>query len=149
MLFRTPAQKADLKWSWERCDRAFFAAGACHVLAHEFLKTETGRAFHPVMILPDAGFRGGHVFCSAGATVFDYHGFSSHESYVAHFRRKITRFFPGWRGQLLDITDTFWTNDWFKACQHRRPEQYYHDPNERARRFINRHLSALRLRASA
>lgn len=139
MLFRTPEQKADLAWSWHRGDRAFFAAGACHVLAHEFLLTPEGRSFHPVMILPDPGFRGGHVFVSNGATVFDYHGYSRHEPFVHHYLTKITRFFPGWRGTVVDITDTFWTDAWFADTWHRRPKQFHHDPTERARRFVARH----------
>ena len=139
MLFRTAAQKADLKGSWECNDRAFFAAGACHVLAHEFLRTEAGRGFRPIMILPDPGFRGSHVFASNGATVFDYHGFSAHGPYVDHYVRKIARFFPDWRGQFIDITDTFWTDAWFATSQHRQPHQYYRNPTERARRFIARH----------
>lgn len=139
MLFRTPRQKADLEWSWFRGDRAFFAAGACHVLAREFLLTPGGRNFHPIVIMPAPGFRGGHVFVSNGVTVFDYHGYSEHERFVTHYLRKITRLFPGWRGAVLDITDTFWTDAWFTDTSHRRPEQFHRDPTERARRFIAGH----------
>jgi len=145
MLFRTPAQKADLAWSWHRGDRAFFAAGACHVLAHEFLLTSAGRDFRPIMIQPDPGFRGGHVFVSNGATAFDYHGFSAHEAFVTHYRRKIQRFFPGWRGTVVDISAAFWTDLWFVQTNHRRPEQFYLDPTDRARRFIARHSARHRI----
>lgn len=136
MLFRTPAQKADLAWSWQRGDRAFFAAGACHVLAHEFLLTPAGRGFRPIMVQPAPGFRGGHVFASDGILVFDYHGFSRHAVYVAHYLRKIQRFFPGWRGSIVDITDSFWTDAWFDQTNHRRPHQFHRDPTDRARHFI-------------
>ncbi|MBE1611454.1 hypothetical protein [Actinopolymorpha pittospori] len=30
---RTPAQRADQRLAWERPDEAFFASGACHILA--------------------------------------------------------------------------------------------------------------------
>lgn len=142
MLFRTPAQKADQRWSWDRGDRAFFAAGACHILAREFLATEAGRGFRPFMIVPDPGWRGGHVFCSDGRTTFDYHGCARHDPFVAHYRAKIARFFPGWRGRCVDIVDSFWRDDWFERTHHRRPEQFLHDPTPRARRFIARLLAA-------
>ena len=40
MIFRTEAQKKDQALSWRRCDRTFFASGACHVLAREFLRLQ-------------------------------------------------------------------------------------------------------------
>src|SRR3954451_12383895 len=33
MFRRTPRERADQRVSWERPDQAFFASGACHVLA--------------------------------------------------------------------------------------------------------------------
>ncbi|MBK8857661.1 MAG: hypothetical protein IPN11_08250 [Opitutaceae bacterium] len=136
MIFRTPAQKSDLEWSWARGDRAFFAAGACHILARAFLTNPIGHGFKPMMIVPGAGFRGGHVFATDGTTVFDYHGFSSHARFLAHYFAKISRIFPGWQGNVLDITDTFWTDDWFDVLQMRRPHQYHRDPSERAAVFV-------------
>jgi hypothetical protein len=144
MIFRTPTQKADLKWMWERGDRAFFAAGACHVLAHEFLQTEAGRGFYPFMIVPEPGFRGSHVIATNGRIVFDYHGISFHEAYEQHFKRKIVRFFPDWRGQFIEAGDNFWTDAWFAAHQLRRPDQFYRNPTERARRFIALFVKSLR-----
>jgi hypothetical protein len=35
---RTPQQRADVSLSWARPDRAFFAAGAGHILAYRFLQ---------------------------------------------------------------------------------------------------------------
>jgi hypothetical protein len=40
---RTQAQRDDQSVSWHRTDRAFFAAGACHILAW------TCRELHPAM----------------------------------------------------------------------------------------------------
>lgn len=136
MIFRTPAQKADLEWSWNRGDRAFFASGACHILAHAFLCSPGGKGFRPMMIVPATGFRGGHVFATDGTTVFDYHGYSAHARFVEHYFAKIRRLFPGWQGSLVDVTDSFWTEAWFDAYQHRRPQQFYRDPSERAAQFI-------------
>ena len=136
MIFRTDEQKADPEWLWHRTDRSFFAAGACHMLAHQFLKMNEGDGFHPMMVIPDSGFRGSHVFSSDGQVVFDYHGFSNHERFVAHYAIVIRRFFPDWRGSILDISDTFWTEGWFTQFPHRRLCQFSHDPTERARLFV-------------
>ncbi len=140
MLFRTDAQKRDLVASWHRPDRSFFASGACHVLTHEFLRRSESDGFRPYMIEPEAGFRGGHVFASNGATVFDYHGWSKHDRFVEHFIRKVGRIFPGWRGALADISVDFWTPEWFEKTNSRIPRQYHLDPTARANAFIDRHL---------
>lgn len=143
MLFRTEAQKRDQAWNWNRGDRAFFASGACHVLAHEFLRRREAQGFSPWEIAPAAGFRGSHVFASDGDVVFDYHGWSRHAAFVEHHVRKLGRFFPGWHGDVREISGTFWTEEWFATSQSRRPSQYYRDPTARANAFIDR-LSAVR-----
>ncbi|MDA3873757.1 MAG: hypothetical protein PF795_07325 [Kiritimatiellae bacterium] len=136
MIFRTNAQKADLHGSWYRGDRAFFSAGACHILAREFLKMEGHHDFHPVMIIPDPGFRGEHIFARDDDSVFDYHGYTRYPVFVSHYVAKIRRFCPGGRGSIVDISDTFWSAEWFDKYQCRRPHQFYRDPTERAIQFI-------------
>jgi len=131
MLFRTEAQKRDLEWSWKRGDRAFFAAGACHILAHVFLER------HPWMFLPSAGFRGGHIFAANERVAFDYHGFSDREAYETHYWRKIRHFFPGWQGKLIRLDD-FMTPSFFSEFNHRAPDQYFMNPLPRTAAFIDR-----------
>ena len=140
MLFRTEEQKKDLAGSWRRFDRSFFAAGACHVLAHEFLRRPQAGEFRPFMIVPEDGFRGSHVFASNGSVVFDYHGWSQHTQFVEHYFRKINRMFPGWRGALADISSDFWTQKWFTDTGSRQLHQYFVDPTQRANLFIDRYL---------
>ena len=140
MIFRTEAQKKDQALSWRRFDRSFFASGACHVLAHEFLKRTRALEFRPLMIEPDPGFRGGHVFASNGAVVFDYHGWSDHAKFIDHYFAKIIRFFPGWSGKVVDVSDDFWSDAWFQRTVSCKPFQYYCDPTGRANAFIDRHL---------
>lgn len=140
MIFRTDAQKKDLVASWLRFDRSFFASGACHVLAHEFLQRKDARGFRPYMILPERGFRGGHVFVRNGSLAFDYHGWSNHAVFVNHYFRKIKRIFPGWRGDLVDISREFWTQAWFVETYSSQPHQYHSDPTARANAFIDRYI---------
>ena len=49
-LMRTPAERKDQALSWARPDRAFFAAGACHVLAFRFLKLHRDRCWELVHV---------------------------------------------------------------------------------------------------
>ena len=143
MLFRTHAQKEDLAGSWRRFDRAFFASGACHVLAHQFLQRSRMSKFRPYMVIPEPGFRGSHVFVSDGALVFDYHGWSRHAHFVDHYLRKIRRIFPGWRGAVADISCDFWTQSWFERTWSRQPHDYFVDPTERANSFVDRYINRM------
>jgi len=141
MLFRTDAQKRDLVASWHRPDRSFFASGACHILTHEFLRRSEAAGFRPFMMVPEQGFRGGHIFASDGTTVFDYHGWSGHDQFVEHFFRKMGWIFPGWSCALVDISLDFWTPAWFEKTNHRIPRQFHLDPTARANAFIDRYIS--------
>jgi len=89
-----------------------------------------------MMIVPDRGFRGGHVIATDGTLAFDYHGFSSHPRFIVRYWRKIRAYFPGWRGSLVDLSGEFWTEAWFSRYQYRQPHQFLADPTERALRFI-------------
>lgn len=144
MIFRTDAQKRDLVGSWRRFDRAFFASGACHVLAHEFLKRPEADGFRALMFEPDPGFRGGHVFASNGRWVFDYHGWSSHPKFVDHYLGKISQIIPGWSGKVADISRDFWSEAWFARSGSRRLAQFHLDPTERANAVIDRVLARRR-----
>lgn len=141
MIFRSEEQKRDQIQSWNRPDRSFFAAGACHILAAAFLEAYSHSGFQAFQIVPKPGFRGTHVFVSNGNRIFDYHGFSEHDRYIIHYFAKIRRFFPPWDGDVirLDCSPT----DFF-FCQkynHRLPEQYLHDPRPRAQAYLTRFSS--------
>jgi hypothetical protein len=151
MLFRTEDQKRDLAWNWHRGDRAFFQGGACHILADAFLRRFPATGFRPVMIQPVAGFRGGHVVAASPTEVFDWHGFSDRDRYLAHHFRKLRHFFPGWNATVSDL-DEFMTPAFFAKFNHRAPGQYLRDPRPRAEAFVSRlmlHRTSLALRASA
>lgn len=146
MLFRSEIQKKDQSLSWKRGDRAFFASGACHILAHVFLQQYADQGYRPYMILPDSGFRGGHVYAASEDRVFDYHGFSVKTPFLEHYFRKIKRLFPGWNGTILALND-FMTPSFFRQFNCRAPEQYFSDPLPRAKAFVMRKcLSHTKLR---
>ena len=140
MLYRTESQKRDLAWCWHRGNRAFFQAGACHILAAAFLRQFPDAGFRPLMIQPDAGFRGGHVVAASSALIFDWHGFSSRETYLAHFFRKSRRFFPGWNATVFELDD-FMTPAFFKKFNTRAPGQFFRDPTPRADAFVRQQVA--------
>jgi len=137
MIFRTEAQKKDQALSWKRGDKAFFASGACHILVHVFLQEYPDREYRPYMILPNSGFRGGHVYAATEDTVFDYHGFSAKALFLEHYCRKMKRFFPGWTATIIELHD-FMTPAFFEEFNYRAPSQYLADPLPRAKAFLQR-----------
>jgi hypothetical protein len=137
VLFRTEAQKRDLAWNWHRGDRAFFQAGACHILADAFLRRFPDTGFRPLMIQPTGGFRGGHIVAASPTTVFDWHGFSDRERFLAHYFRKLRQFYPGWDASVFELDD-FMTPAFFEKFNHRAPAQYFRDPTPRAEAFVTR-----------
>lgn len=137
MVFRTEAQKKDQALSWQRGDRAFFASGACHILAHVFLQECAHQKYRPFMILPNSGFRGGHVYAASDDTVFDYHGFSVKAHFLEHYFRKMKRFFPGWSATVFEVRD-FMSPAFLREFNCRAPSQYWADPLPRAKVFVQR-----------
>ena len=139
MLFRTEDQKRDLAWNWNRGDRAFFQGGACHILADAFLRRFPDAEFRPLIIQPEAGFRGGHIVAASPTTIFDWHGWTDRERYLAHHFRKLRQFFPGWNATVFEIDD-FMTPAFFEKFNHQAPNQYFRDPAPRAEAFVSRLL---------
>jgi hypothetical protein len=140
MLFQNENQKRDLEWGWHRGDRAFFQAGACHILADAFLRKFPQAGFRPVMILTDQGFRGGHIVAASPELIFDWHGFSRRERYLDHHFGKMRRFFPGWNASVIELDD-FMTPSFFQKFNHRSPDQYFRNPTLRAEAFVSRLVS--------
>ena len=136
MVFRSHKDKSDPVKSWHRPDRLFFASGACHILAHAFLQRYPDCDFRPIYICPHQGFRGSHVVVSDGEAIFDYHGYSDHGLFMAHYFTKLRRFFPGWQADLIWIEGSLVNSGFCGPYQHRMPEQYLHDPMPRALAFI-------------
>ena len=73
---RTHAERADVLLAWERDDRAFFAAGACHILAHQFVSLHLGEGFEIVCIKPRGTMAGLHLYASDGEWAFDFDGWT-------------------------------------------------------------------------
>ena len=125
---------------WNLPDRTFFACGACHILAHAFLEKFPEMGFLPFWIKPMPGFTGNHVFVSDGQILFDYHGYSSIEIFLAHYFSKARRFFPGWDAELIPVTTSLISREDSKkiGMDIREPEQYLYNALPRAHKYLNK-----------
>lgn len=130
--------KKDPVRRWALPDRIFFGHGACHILAGTFLEYPPLPGFHAERIIPAEGFAGNHVYVTDGVVAFEYHGYSLRDRLLDHHRKGWATHSPGWNFRIervdFDLLDT--------AELNRRkmlgPDQYLHDPIQRARRFVAR-----------
>lgn len=128
---RTQAERDDQLLSWQRTDRAFFAAGACHILAW------TCRALYPSRSIGITAVRAQdedqvfHAFATWNDWAFDHSGWHSADALVA-----ANQDFVGYPLVRVDIT-----TDLAGFCRqhyHRLPHEYHHDPRPRAREYVRR-----------
>jgi hypothetical protein len=130
MFRRTPQERADQEVSWRRPDQAFFAAGACHILAWEFVARHP--AYGVVAIRKVGEPNPSHVIASDGTWAFDHDGWTLEKDLLA----ATTAYEPDATWALVPITSglaTFCAENY-----HRMPEQYFEDPRPRARAYLDR-----------
>lgn len=136
-MFRPrPGTKEDPVKRWALSDRAFFAHGACHILAGVYLQGPPRPGFRAERIVPHSPFSGNHIYLTDGTMCFDYRGYTDRARLLNWFAAGQARFAPGWRGTIeavhFDLLDTAALN----ARKMRGPDQYLHDPIPRARAFV-------------
>jgi hypothetical protein len=135
-----PGIKDDSVRRWSLPDRVFFAAGACHILAHAFLERFSASGFLPIWVRPREGFIGNHVFVTNGDLTFDYHGYVGRGRLVVHYTQRARRLFPGWDADLVPVTVSLVNCAEAKTIgmDIREPAQFLHDALPRAHRFLDR-----------
>lgn len=140
---RTPGhRKSDPEARWALPDRVFFACGACHILAHAFLERHGRHGHRAVWLRPAAGHRGNHIFVDLGGIVFDYHGYSDRDAFLAHTVRRARQRMPGWEATLVPLPREVLVSE-ARSRSHdglwlREPGQFLHDALPRARAFLDR-----------
>lgn len=77
---RTPEESCDVFLSWQREDMVFFAAGACHILAHMFLSLHPNEGSDLIYTKPVNKQPGKHAYESNGTWAFDFNGWSSEKT---------------------------------------------------------------------
>lgn len=128
---RTQAERDDQSLSWHRTDRAFFAAGACHILAW------TCRELYPAMPIGITALRDpeeDRVFHSVATWddwAFDHGGWHPTAELV-----RVNEEFVGHPLARVEITTDL--ADFCRRHDHRMPHQYHEDPRPRARAYVRR-----------
>ncbi|MEO1365029.1 MAG: hypothetical protein AAFU86_14790 [Pseudomonadota bacterium] len=131
-----PGTKQDPARRWALPDRAFFAHGACHILAGVYLRDPPRHGFRAERIVPNGPYPGNHIYLTDGTLCFDYRGYCARDRLLAWYAAQQAKYTPQWRGTIeavrFDLLDTAALN----ARQMRGPDQYLHDPIPRARTFV-------------
>ncbi|MEP9364943.1 hypothetical protein ABLE68_18415 [Nocardioides sp. CN2-186] len=128
---RTTLERSDQQASWERPDQAFFAAGACHILAwacrdvyasHDIELGALRRPDQPQVF---------HTFATWGWYAFDHAGWNLEselvEANAAYEKGPVSR--VAIDGSLADFCG---------AQAHRMPHEFWADPMPRARAYVAR-----------
>ena len=128
---RTPEERADQEVSWRRTDQAFFASGACHILAWEFVARNPAFGLRALWKVGEPN--PSHVIASDGTWAFDHDGWTLEAELLAATRA----YEPDVTWELVPITTDLAT--FCAQNYHRMPHQYHQDPRPRARAYIDRH----------
>jgi len=141
MYVPKPGTKQDPVRRWNLSERAFFAHGACHILAHSFLERFPGSGFYLIWIKPGAGYRGNHVFVTNGSVAFDYHGYCNLNRLVSHHFTKYSRDQADWNAEIIEISGDVSNPDEMRSIgmQVRAPAQFLHDARPRARDYLRKY----------
>lgn len=137
LLFdRTPEERADIFKSWLRDDQAFFAAGACHILAFLFYSLHPKHGYEIVFIKPKASYPGMHVYVTNGIWAFDHNGWTREKLLLSTTARMYKAKYPGWGYRRILVTEDLET--FCKENNHRPPAYFAYLPWERAYKYIQR-----------
>lgn len=128
---RTALERADQQVAWVRADQAFFAAGACHILAWAC------RDAYPVRSIDVAAVRLAgdpqifHAYASWNGWAFDHSGWNPEPQLLA-----VNADFEGHPLERVGITVGL--AEFCAEHHHRMPDQFWRDPLPRARRYVGR-----------
>jgi hypothetical protein len=131
---RTPEERKDPFLFWQREDQAFFAAGACHILAEMFRQLHYGEDFQMIFMKGKDDHPGMHVYIRCGEWMFDHNGWTLEKEMVDVVRAGFTERYPGWDFDQVIVKEdleTFCRNN-----NHRQPWQFAYLPWERAYNYI-------------
>jgi hypothetical protein len=135
LLFeRTAGELRDPFVSWARGDQAFFASGACHILAEMFRQLHYDEGFYLVHIKPAHGFTGNHVYATDGHWAFDHNGWTEESELLVITEEAYRKKYPGWTYERIVMNEDF--EAYCKKNHHRLPWQFAYLPWERAYNYI-------------
>lgn len=133
---RSDEERRDQALSWARPDPAFFASGACHVLAYRFLRRQRVGSFHIVLLQPHDGLPGTHVFATDGEWAFDFNGWVPEAALLAASVGACRERWPAWDVDRIDIDPAVGLEEFCRTWAHRPPDGFPGDVEERADRYL-------------
>jgi hypothetical protein len=135
-FMRSPAERRDQLLAWRRPDSAFFASGACHVLAFRFLARHASDRWRAVYLKPADGFPGTHVYATDGRWAFDFNGWVPERTLIDVTTAECQRRWPGWTAEQITLHEAL--EVFCQRWNHRHPSQFPFDPIPRADAFLDR-----------
>ena len=135
-FMRSDAERRDQFVAWARDDVAFFAAGACHILAYAFADLHCDEGFVPLLIRPYSGSRGVHMCATDGTWAFDFNGWTLEEELLRVNAESYMAAHPGWGYERIVINQSLET--FCATHRHRLPGDFAHSPWDRALKYIER-----------
>lgn len=131
---RTPKERANQLLSWKRPDPAFFAAGACHILAEAFLRVypDSGNVRVGLRDTPSSVVN--HMLVANEHWVFDFNGYTRVDEFTAAMEHANRERLAGWRCVLYPLIGAF--DDICRREHHRLPGDFAHDPWMRADAYL-------------
>jgi hypothetical protein len=133
---RTPEEKADPFLSWARDDQAFFAAGACHILAFLFAQLHPNQGYEIIHIKPKEGFSGHHVYVSNGTWAFDHNGWTKENDLLRITKEAYQKATPEWSFDRVVVKEDL--EEFCRNTNHRSPAYFAYLPWERAYKYIKK-----------
>jgi hypothetical protein len=100
---RTDEERRDPFRNWRRSDRAFFASGACHILASLFVQLHQHEGFIAEYLQPRGGVRGSHMYATDGTWVFDFDGWTPRSELLEVIPRDYRSTDPAWDFDLISV----------------------------------------------
>ncbi|GGU24994.1 hypothetical protein GCM10007979_24760 [Nocardioides albus] len=128
---RTQAERDDQWLSWNRTDQAFFASGACHILAWACREAYPERAVGIAAMRFVGEARAFHAYATWGSWSFDHSGWNAEPDLLA-----VNSDFEGRRIERFEVRSGL-----ASFCQDhysRMPADYWEDPRRRARSYVRR-----------
>lgn len=139
---RTKGGKRDPLKNWALPEKVFFACGACHILAYAFLTAYPGHGFAPIWIRPKPGYTGNHIVAVRRNLAFDYHGYSSWPTLLAHVKKRAEQWWPGWDADLVQLREEALISEsksmTYQGLRLREPRQFLFDALPRSKSFLKR-----------
>jgi hypothetical protein len=137
---RSPEERADKFLAWKRDDTAFFAAGACHILAFMFMELHSREKKYKIIGLKAKQDKYvHHVYVTDGIWAFDHAGWTLEEELLRETKKANSEIDKDWDYEKIEITEDLET---FCKHQYHRPPSYFpYLPWERAYNYIKKFSS--------